>query len=272
MEFRILPKILLWVMLVVSTMGAISSLLRPATDQTALSNQDSLKQQMAVYTATSFAREWMTWSGDELPEDRLNRLKPYVDPTALSRIGQIKAEQKTSQQKVTAAEFVSLTMNDAHLYTVRVRVVVMNPARTLWEVDIPVWVQLDKGASVTTSPIIRPLDEAPVVPESKTAELSASNEVKGRIRPAIESFLKAICEGKDAVSLFNYVSTGSKLNPLQGKVRFISLDGLKATGTGPYTVNVTFSVQDPTTGIIFTQEWKLTVTEENQKFFVGAIE
>lgn len=272
MELRIIPKVLLWSMLVVSTLGAVSSVVHPQTDQTEAMNQATLKQQMAIHTAVNFTREWMTWSGEELPEDRLNRLKPYVNPTALARVGQIKAEQKTNQQKVVAAEFISSTVQDSHKVTVRVRVIVTNPARTVWEVEIPIWVQLGKGTSVTASPVIRPSQEPLTVPESNSTEPTASGSEKERMRPAIESFLKAMCEGKDAESLLNYVRTGFKLIPLQGRIHLISLDNLEASGIGPqYNVNVIFTVKDAATGMSFTQGWTLAVTEENQKFFVGAV-
>jgi hypothetical protein len=273
MDMRILPKVLLWSMLVVSTLGAISSLVKPEADQTqnARIYSTTITQLMAVQTATNFAREWMAWSEEELPEDRLKRLKPYVNPTALSRIGQIKAEQKNSQQKVIAAEFVSLATSDAHRSTVRVRVVVTNPARTIWEVDIPVWVQFGKGASVTASPVIRPLQNPLAVPESHTTEAAASQTMKERMRPAIESFLKVMCEGKDAESLLNYVRSGTTLFPLQGRIHLVSLDSLEVVGVGPYTASVAFTVQDAATEVEFSQIWRLSVSEENQKFFVGSL-
>lgn len=269
-----LPKLLLWIMLMVSTLGAISSLMKPETDQAAWINQAALKQQMAVHTATNFAREWMAWNGGELPEERLNRLKPYVNPAALSRVAAIQSGQKNSQQKVIAAEFVSLTVKDVHVYTVRIRVVVLNPERVIWEVEVPVWVHSESGngGSVIGPPVIRPPKDPLVVHEPEATEMAASSDVKQRMKPAIESFLKAICEGKDAESLSNYISTGTTLLPLQGRIRMLSMDSFEVTGKGPYTAKVAFTVQDMATGFSFSQVWRLTVTEENQKFFVGSLE
>ncbi|MFC4306407.1 conjugal transfer protein [Cohnella boryungensis] len=266
-----IPKLLLWMMLILSCLGTASSLIKPATDQSAIIHQATVEQQMAVSTVTSFVREWMTWSGEELPGDRLNRLKPYVNPTAMGRIGQLKAEQKTSRQNVFSVEFESLSIRRVHAYSVRVRVVVLNPARTIWEVEVPVTVQGGKQAAVTASPVIRPLQELAALAEPKLSESVVSSEVKQRMQPAIESFLKAMCEGKDTESLLNYISTGSKLEPLAGRIRFLSLDQLEATGIGPFTARATFTVQDAATGMSFLQSWELKVTEENQKFFVSAV-
>ncbi|MGO4271328.1 hypothetical protein AB4Z22_16030 [Paenibacillus sp. TAF58] len=46
-------------------------------------------------------------------------------------MGQIKAVQKTSQQKVISAKFISSNVQDTHKVIVRVRVIVINPARTV---------------------------------------------------------------------------------------------------------------------------------------------
>ncbi|MCD1261284.1 conjugal transfer protein [Paenibacillus athensensis] len=272
MDIRIIPKALIWGMLTLSTLGAISSWVKPEADRAVVAEQAALKQQMAVHTATNFAREWMTWSGEELPEDRLNRLKPYVNPSALARIGQIKTEQKSDQQKVVAAEFVSLSEQDAPKVAVRIRVIVLNPARTVWEVEVPVWVQLGKGAMVTAPPLMRIAQEPFAVSEIKRTDPAVPGSEKERMRPAVEGFLKVMCEGKDAESLLNYVRTDTKLTPLQGRIHFNSLDHLEASGSGPsYTASATFTVKDAATGISFAQVWQLAVTEENQKFFIGAI-
>ncbi|MCY9668713.1 conjugal transfer protein [Paenibacillus alginolyticus] len=268
---RLLPKLLLWGMLMIACLGTVSSLVRPQTDSAPALTRGSLEQQMAIHTALGFAREWMDWNGEELLEARLKRLKPYVNPDVLALFTPLQAEQKTKRQEVIASEMVSFSSSGGSRYTVHVRVFVKNPDRATWEVDVPVWVQADKGAAVTAPPLFRPLRKPPAVPEQGNGEKATSAEVKQRMRPAIESFLKAICEGRDAESLFNYVTTGSHLIPLAGRLRFVSLDQLDATGVGPYAVTVTFSAKDEATGFRFTQVWKLTVTEENQKFFVGAI-
>lgn len=273
MDFRILPKLLLWMMLMVSTLGAISSLMNPGTEQPTWIHQAILKQEMAVQTATNFAREWMEWNGEELPAERLNRLKLYVNPKVLSSVVSVKSEQKYSRQKVIAAEFVSLTTNDAQSYTVRVRVVVLAPERVVWTVDVPVWVhpKMKNGASVTGPPVIRLPQEPPVVPEGGASEANATSAVTLRMKPTIESFLRAFCESKDAESLSNYVSTGTTMLPLQGRIRMLNMDSIDVAGLGPFTAKVAFTVQDTATGFRFSQVWKLAVTEENQKFFVGSV-
>lgn len=272
MDIRWIPKGLLWILLILSSLGAVSSWVRPNTDQLAAFGKFALEQQMAISAATNFAREWMNWGGEESLEDRQVRLKPYVSQTVTNRVNPIKAEQKGSQQKVISAEFISLSSKGTHEFTVRIRVVVQNPARAVWEVEVPVWVQSGRGASVTAPPIIRPLQEAPIVPEISPTEAVASGDVKQRMKPFIESFLKAMCEGKNAESLFNYVSTGSKLTPLQGRIRMLSLDSFEVTGVGPYNAKVAFTAQDAATGFSFTQVWQLKVTEETQKYFVYSIE
>ncbi|MBN2981811.1 conjugal transfer protein [Cohnella algarum] len=272
MDVRLLPKLLLWAMLIVSSLGAVSTVLRTETDPTPAILKKTTEQQMAVHTALSFAREWMRWDGEELPEARMHRLKPYVNPDDLVRIAALQPEQKTKRQEVIAAEFVSSSSSGGPRYAVRVRVIAANPERVVWEVDVPVLVQTGKGAAVTAPPLIRSPQEPPAVPETGSGEPEASADVKQRMRPAIESFLKAMCEGKDADSLFNYVTTGSNLKPLEGRIRFLALERLEAVGVGPYKVTVTFSVQDAATGFRVTQVCKLAVTEENQKFFVGSVE
>lgn len=226
---------------------------------------------MAIVAATGFAREWMRWDGSESQEMRMQRLKPYVDPDALSHIALLQPEQKTNRQDVIASELMSLTNKSGSRYTVRLRVIALNPERVVWEVEVPVWSVVGMGAVVTGPPLIRPLSEPTVVPTPESTEASASGEVKQRMRPVIESFLKAICEGKNAESLSNYVTTGVKLTPLDGRIQFQSLEQLDATGTDPYTVTVTFFAKDGATGFRLTQIWKLSVTEENGKFFVDGI-
>lgn len=272
MDVRLLPKLLLWAMLIVSCLGAVSTLLRTEPDPTPVILKRTMEQQMAIHTALSFAREWMRWDGEELPEARIQRLKPYVNPDALVRVAALQSEQKTKRQEVIAAEFVSSSSNGGSRYAIRVRVIAANPERVVWEVDVPVWAQTGKGATVTAPPLIRSPQEPPAVPETASGEPAASADVKQRMRPAIESFLKAMCEGRDTESLFNYVTTGAKLKPLEGRLRFLTLERLEAAGVGPYKVTVTFSVQDAATGFRVTQVWKLAVTEENQKFFVGSVE
>ncbi|MFC0213821.1 conjugal transfer protein [Paenibacillus chartarius] len=269
---RWFPKLVLWSMLTLSCLGAVSTLLNTEADPAPILLKRTLEQQMAIQTAVSFAREWMRWDGEELPEARVQRLKPYVTPDALNRVSALQPEQKAKRQEIISSEFVALTSSSGSRYTVRIRVIAATPERVVWEADVPVWVQAGKGAAVTAPPLIRLPQEPPAVPETGSGESAASAEVKQRMRPAIESFLKAVCEGKDADSLFNYVATGSNVKPLEGRLRFIALDRLEATGTGPYQVAVTFSAQDAATGFRFTQMWKLTVTEENKKFFVGSVE
>jgi hypothetical protein len=270
-ELRWFPKLILWSMLTLSCLGAVSTLLRTETDSTPAILKRTMEQQMAIHTAASFTREWMQWGGEELPEARMHRLKPYVNPDVLVRIATLQSEQKVKRQDVIASEFVSLSSKGGSRYAVRVRVIAANPDRVVWEVDVPVWAQAEKGAAVAAPPLIRPPQEPPAVPMTESGE-AASADIKQRMRPAIESFLRAMCEGKDAESLFNYVTTGANMKPLEGRLRFVALERLEATGTGPYKVTVTFSAQDAATGFRFTQVWKLTVTEENQKFFVGAVE
>lgn len=270
MDIRLLPKLLLWGMLTLACLGTMSTLLRTETDPAIAFLQRTAEQQIAIQTAIGFTREWMYWNGEELPETRMQRLQPYVNPEALVRIAAIQSDPKTNGQQVVAVELISLSSQGSR-FTIRIRVIALNPARSLWEVDVPVWVQAAKGAAITDPPLIRPLQGPPDVPESGSSEVAASSEVKERMRPAIERFLKVMCEGKDADSLFNYVTTGSKLMPLQGRLGFLSLDRLEVTGVGPYTATVTFSVQDEATGFRFTQVWRLAVAEENKKFFVGAV-
>ncbi|MEB3102856.1 conjugal transfer protein [Ferviditalea candida] len=271
MGYWLLPRLLLWSMLTVSCLGAASTLLKTETDPSQAILKRSMEQQMAVQTAVSFAREWMRWDGEELPEARIQRLKPYVSPEALNRVAALQSEQKTNRQNVIASEFMSLASASGSRHTVRIRVIALNPERLVWEVDVPVWAESGKGAAVTAPPLIRPLSEAPVVTEPGNAETSASGEMKQRMRPVIESFLKAVCEGKDAESLSNYVTTGAKLTPLKGRIRFVAMERLDATGAGPYAVTVTFLAKDEAAGFRLTQIWKLTVTEENGKFFVSGI-
>lgn len=272
MDLRWFPKLLLWGMLTISCLGAVSTLLRTEVDPAPLLLKRTTEQQMAIHTALNFAREWMHWDGEELPEARVKRLKPYVNPESLARTAVLQSKQKTKRQEVIAAEFVSLTSGNGSRYSVRVRVIAANPERIVWEVDVPVWAQAGKGAAVTAPPVSRPPREPPAAPETQIEEANVPADVKQRMRPALESFLKAMCEGKDAESLFNYITTGTTLKPLEGRLRFLSLERLEATGSGPYKVTVFFSVQDALSGFQFTQVWMLTVTEENQKFFVGAVE
>lgn len=271
MTFRVLPKLLLWAMLAVSCLGAVGTLLRTETDPAPGLLERTAERQMAIETAVGFAREWMQWDGEEPSEARLERLQPYANPEALARIAALQAEQKTKRQQVIAAEFVSLASGGGSRFNVRVRVIAENPERVNWEVEVPVWAQVSKGASVTGPPLLRPLREPPAVPPSGGGEAAAPAEVKQRMRPAIESFLKAMCEGTDAASLLNYVTAEAHLVPLAGRIRFLSLERLEATGSGPYTVTASFIAQDAATGFRWPQAWKLTVTEENGKFFVSGL-
>lgn len=272
MDLRLAPKLLLWGMLVIACLGTVSSLLRTENELTPVVAKQALEQNMAIHTALGFTREWMYWDGEELTEARMKRLKPYVNTESLVRMATIQSEQKTNRQDVIAAEFVSLSSSGGSRQTVRVRVIALSPERVVWEVDVPVWVQAGKGAAIIAPPLIRKPQEPPAVPDEGNGETAASSDVKQRMRPAIESFLKAMCEGKDANSLFNYVTIDANLSPLEGRLRFLALERLEATGTGPYKVIVTLSVQDEASGFRLTQVWKLMVTEENQKFFVGAVE
>jgi hypothetical protein len=272
MSLRSVPKLIIWILLTCSASGAISSWLQPNAVSSNPDNKLALEQQMAQSTATYFAREWMTWSGDESPEDRLSRLKPYVSISALNRISQMKVMEKGSQQRVIAAEFISLTQTGGHLYSVRIRVIAVNPTRTTWEMNVLVAVQGNKGSSVVDSPVIRPVSDPPVLSSLVAQEPAASNEVKQRMRPTIESFVRAFYEGKDADSLVNYVSNGTIFIPLQGRLKVVSIDDFLVYGHGPYDVKVSFTVQDEATGFSFSQTWTLQVTEENQKFFVSSME
>lgn len=266
---RLLPKLLLWIMLTISCLGTIASFVQPEQDLSATWLQQSLQQQVAVETAAGFVREWMSWNGDELPELRQARLKPYVSLDKLAQVALVQAEQKTSRQEVNAVELISLAGSGPR-FTVHLRVTVANPNRAMWVAEVPLWVQAGKGAAVTAPPLLRLPQELPAVPEGDKGE-AASSEAKQRMRPAIESFLKAMCEGKEKSSLFNYVTVNANLTPLSGRLRFLSLELLEASGTGPYTVIVTFSAQEETTGFKVTQVWRLIVTEENGKFFVDGV-
>ncbi|MBW4081284.1 conjugal transfer protein [Paenibacillus sp. S150] len=270
MDMRLLPKLLLWIMLTISCLGTIASFVQPEQDLSATWLQQSLQQQVAVETAAGFTREWMSWNGDELPEVRQVRLKPYVSPDKLAQVVPVQTEQKTNRQQVLSTELLSLSGNGAH-FTVRLRVIVANPSRVLWEAEVQVWMQTGQGAAVTAPPLLRLPQTPPAVPDSGTGGETVSSEVKQQMRPAIESFLKAMCESKEKSSLLNYVSASANLTPLSGRLHFLSLEQLEATGTGPYTVKVTFSVQEETTGFRVTQIWRLAVIEENGKYFVGGV-
>jgi hypothetical protein len=274
MELRILPKIVLWILLLMSSLGAISFWRMPEPSSLNTDVNTMLEQQMAISAATNFAREWMSWNAEESPEDRLQRLEPYVDPSVVPRASQMKALEKGKKQQIVASEFLRLEQKNRPFYSVRVRVVGLNPERTVWEMDVSVWADRDKGTSVTAPPIIRPGSEPPThpLPADVDSEPSVSNEIKQRMKPIIESFLNAYCEGMERASLVNYVTTESSLTPLQGRIQLVTVDGMKVTGSGPYTVNVSFQVEDPITHMIIPQRWSLIVIEENQKFFVKSIE
>jgi len=269
MPFRLLPKVLLWVMLTVSCLGAIATLQRPEAGMPFSVQSQTEQQQMAVTTAVGFAREWMAWDGSEMPEARLQRLKTYVNPEMLARIADLQAESQTARQQVIAAELVSLVSSASPHFTVRVRVIALNPERVNWELEVPVWAQTGQGAAVTGPPLIRLPQTSPVVPAQENAETAISADMKQRLRPMIESFLKAMCEGKDAASLSNYVTAEAKLLPLAGRIRFASLDRVEGAGAGPYVVAATFIAQDAASGFRFAQVWRLTVIQENGKFFVS---
>lgn len=271
LEFRWVPKLLLWIMLMFSCLGAVSTLFRTETDPVPALLTRTAEQQMAIQTALGFAREWMFWDGGELPEERVQRLQPYVNPDALARVAALQAESNTRSQQVMASECLTIAASGGSSYRVRVRVIVANPERMMWEVEVPVWVQATKGAAVTDPPIIRSLQEPPIVPKIPQAA-AASAAVKERMRSAMESFLKAICESKDAGSLLNYVTADAKMVPLNGRLRFVTLDRLEATGEGPYDVTVSFTIEDASTGFRLAQVWRMKVTEENQKFFVAAMQ
>ena len=272
MDIRFFPKILLWMMLVLSSLGAVSFWIMPDKENQMLYGNQSVEQQMAISTAINFSREWMSWYGDESSEDRIQRLKPYVNNAILTRISQIKAAEKGNQQKVIASEFVALKQKGNHRYTVRVRVIALSPARTNWEIDVPVEAQIEKGATIMDSPVIRTQSVPPRFTDLAPQEPIASNEIKQRMRSTIENFTRAMCEGNDVESLANYVSTGSSFVPLQGRLKWVSLDGFEASGNGPYSVKIQFTVQDASTGFSFTQIWRLRVLEENQKFFFVSFE
>ena len=266
MDMKILPKLLLWVMLILSSLGAIASLTQTNQNTTAAWLPQMALQQVAVDTAIGFVREWMSWSGEELPEVRQARLKPYVSPDKLVQVALLQGEQKASLQQVLAVELLAVTGSGTR-FTVSLRVTVANPNRSLWEVEIPVWLQTSQGAAISAPPLFHLPQAPPTVPDGNSEEATASS-VRERMRPAVESFLKTMCEGRDKSSLLNYVTTTAHLNPLEGRLRFLTLDQLEARGIGPYTVTVTFSVQEGITGFHFSQRWKLVVIEQNGKFFL----
>ncbi len=268
---RVLPKVLLWGLLLLSSLGGVATLRQTVPDTPANLLEQTAEQQMGIETALYFVREWMDWQGDELPETRMARLKPYVTPDALARIAALQNDQKTKRQQVIAAEFISISVREDSRYTVHVRAIVLNPGRTVWQVDVPVWAQAGKGAVITGAPLLRPLTEPPTAPGSIADGAVVSSETRQRMQPAIESFLKAMCEGTDEKSLANYVMTGSKITPLAGRIQLVTVDKLDAIGDGPYTVMVTFTAEEMATGYRFAQAWKLIVTEENGKFFISQL-
>ncbi len=257
---------LLWVMLILSSLGAIETLTRPQQEYTAAFLPQSIRQQVAVDAATGFVREWMTWSGEELPEARQIRLKPYVSPDQLVQASLLQVEQKSSQQQVLAVELLSLSGNGSR-YIVSLRVTVANPHRLLWEAEVPVWMETGKSATVAAIPLLQVPSIPPTVPE-ENKEAAASGQVRERMRPTMESFLKAMCEGKEKSSLLNYVTATSNLTTLEGRLRFLSLEQVEVRGTGPYLVTLIFGVQEESTGFRLTQRWKLIVVEQDGKFFV----
>ncbi|THF74365.1 conjugal transfer protein [Cohnella fermenti] len=269
---RVLSKILLWGLLLLSSLGAVATLRQSEPDMPSKNLLEQIaEQQMATETALYFVREWMDWQGDELPEARMARLRPYVTPEALARIAALQNELKTMRQKVMASEFMSLSPGGASQYTVRIRAIVLNPERVQWEADVPVWVQMKKGAVVTGLPLLRPVPETSTVPVSATGEAAVSADHRQRMQPAIESFLKAMCEGTDEKSLANYVTAEAEITPLAGRLRLVTLDKLEAVGQGPYMVTATFTAEEAATGYRFAQAWKLLVTEENGKFFISQL-
>lgn len=272
MGWRLVPKIALWVMLTVSTLGAISLWTRPETGDSHQTEQMMLEQQMAISTASHFIREWMTWSGEETSEERGGRLKPYVNRSDVARFSSLQTAGKETKQTVLAVEFVSLQRQGSGRYAVRLRAVVFNPARNIWQVEVPVRVRPEQGAAVTDLPVLLPVREPPELPDEREAEPPAANEVKLRMRPTIEGFLKAMCAETMPGNLANYVDSDRTLIPLQGRIQWVSLDDMQVYGSGPYTVRAMFTVRDAATGTVFPQVWKLRVKEENQKFFVQSIE
>lgn len=269
MDMRFLPKLMLWVMLVLSSLGAIATFTRPQQDNVAAWLPQSARQQVAIDTATGFVREWMGWSGDELPEARQARLKPYVSPDKLAQVALLQGEQKSNQQQVLAVELVALSGSGSR-YTARLRVTVANPQRMLWEVDVPIWIQANQGAAVSAPPLLRLPSPPPTVPEENKEE-TVPGQVREHMKPAMESFLKAMCEGKEKSSLLNYVTATANLTPMEGRLHYLALDQLEARGLGPYTVTVHFSVQEETIGFRLTQKWMLMVIEQNGKFFVEEV-
>ncbi len=272
MELRWLPKLLLWGMLTLSCLGAVGTLLRTETDPAPDLLARTAEQQMAIETALGFTREWMHWDREELPEARMQRMKAYVQPDALARLAALQAGATGRSQQVEATEFLSVKNGGGPHFRVHVRVIVLIPERTIWEVAVPVWAQAARGAAVADPPTIQPLREPAVVPDRQVQNEAAPTATKERMRPVLESFLKAMCEGREASNLSNYVTAEARLTPLDGRLRFVSLERLEATGTGPYNVAVSFTAEDAATGFRWPQVWRLTITEENQKFFVASVE
>lgn len=266
-----LIKGFLWFMLLLASLGAVATLLETETDPTPAILQQSISQQKAIHAALAFTREWMHWDVEEPQEERINRLRPYVSNEAMPILADLQGEEATLSQGVIATEFVSINTEKAS-HTVRVRVIVRQPERAVWEVDVPVWVQGNQRASISGPPLIRLPEPPPTIVEADREEPTVSSSIRQRMVPAMERFLIAMLEETDADSLFNYVTAESRLVPFEDRVRFISLDHLEATGTGPYKVTVTFKAQDRATGFMWTQKWEMEVIEENQKFFVHAVD
>jgi len=271
MGLRLVPRIMLWIMLTVSALGSISLWIRPEAEESQQAEQMMLEQQMAISTAANFIREWMTWSGEETSEERGGRLKPYVNRSDVARFSFLQPAGKETKQTVLAVEFVSLQRQGNGRYTVRLRAVVLNPARSIWYVEVPVGVRPEQGAAVMDLPVLLPVQEPPELPDEGQAEPHAASEVKLRMRPSIEGFLKAMCAEAVPGNLANYVDSDRTLIPLQGRVQWVSLDDMQVYGSGPYTVRAMFTVRDAATGTVFPQVWKLRVKEDNQKFFVQSI-
>ncbi|MFC4767166.1 conjugal transfer protein [Effusibacillus consociatus] len=265
-------RILLWLMLVISSLGVIGNLLAPPTPPTApgMTVQQAARLQELGSFAAGFSQVWLTWDGKETMEQRKQRLRPYVAPAMLEEAARIQLPKQEQRQIVSDVQQMGMNQLDEAHWQVRVWAQLSTPAARMMELRVPVtW---DAGGNPVIDGL--PLLQNVIPPEAGTPRAhgpAAEKGVRDAMRPALEAFFTAYFRAKESSELANFTAPSVSIRPLGGWLELKEIQTLDVYGSKPYEAVIRLAVEDKATGVIVPQIYTLQVTEDQGKYFIASL-
>ncbi|WP_040288937.1 conjugal transfer protein [Alicyclobacillus hesperidum] len=265
-------QVVLWMMLSISTLGAIGSLTSSnhpkLVESTGVNEATILQDEEASGFAAAFARSWLTWTAGETPDAWQARMQPFVTSALLSGSGPVNVGSDHKNQQVDAVFPVRVARTAPNTFLVDVYA--ETNLHPLLMLSVPISFDSMGHPAVVNWPMIEPVPSAGS-PNTTPQGQAASDSVTASLQPVVTSFLKTYLTGKSPDDLVNFVAPGVTIQPLHGLVEWQNLNSIQAFGSSPLTVVATVTVVDPANDTTLPQTYVLTMIQSGGKWFVSSL-